>query len=91
MSFWIAINITNWHNDKAQTGWLKLDSKWYYLDEFGKMQTGWLKIGDEWFWFDGSGVMAEDEVVLIGGVVYGFDKRGAAVSRALSMSAVSAG
>ena len=29
------------------------------------MQTGWLKIGDEWFWFDGSGVMAEDEVVLI--------------------------
>lgn len=74
-----------------QTGWLKLDGKWYYLDESGKMQTGWLKIGDEWFWFDGSGVMAEDEVVLIGGVVYGFDKRGAAVSRALSLSAVSAG
>ena len=43
--------------DIVQTGWKKIDGKWYYFNASGVMQTGWQKISSKWYYFNASGVM----------------------------------
>ena len=40
-----------------QTGWQKINNRWYYLKESGAMTTGWLQLGDTWYYLNSSGVM----------------------------------
>ena len=44
-------------NGVKQTGWIKDDSRWYYLNSDGAMKTGWLHLGDTWYFLDASGAM----------------------------------
>ena len=46
-----------------QTGWQKINSKWYYLNTSGEMQTGWLRIGNTWYYLKSDGAMASNEWV----------------------------
>lgn len=42
----------------TQTGWVKIDGKWYYYDEQGTMKTGWLLVHEKWYYLNPtSGVM----------------------------------
>ena len=46
-----------------QTGWIKLNGEWYYLDSSGAMATGWICTGPSgpWYYLDmGSGAMWHD-------------------------------
>ena len=52
----IAVSYTHL-NGIRQTGWQKVDNKWYYLKEDGVMATGWLKLGNVWYFLNGGGVM----------------------------------
>jgi len=45
-------------DDKAATGWTKIEGSWYYFSTSGVMQTGWVKVGSSWYYLDNSGVMA---------------------------------
>ncbi|WP_034442452.1 InlB B-repeat-containing protein [Butyrivibrio sp. AE2032] len=45
-------------DDKAATGWTKIEGSWYYFSTSGVMQTGWVKVGSSWYYLDTSGVMA---------------------------------
>ena len=42
-----------------QTGWVKLNKKWYYLDSSGVMQTGTVKINGKKYKFDSNGVLIQ--------------------------------
>ncbi|MEH7299714.1 N-acetylmuramoyl-L-alanine amidase [Neobacillus drentensis] len=44
-------------NGTKQKGWVKVKSKWYFLNESGVMQTGWIKDLEKWYFLDASGVM----------------------------------
>ncbi|WHY85519.1 N-acetylmuramoyl-L-alanine amidase [Neobacillus novalis] len=44
-------------NSSKQTGWVKVKSKWYFLDANGVMQTGWVKDENKWYFLDSNGVM----------------------------------
>lgn len=41
-----------------KTGWLKLNSTWYYLDSSGAMAIGWKQVGGTWYYFKSNGAMA---------------------------------
>lgn len=59
------------------TGWLELDSDWYYFTTDG-IVTGWQKIKNIWYYFAEDGYyMYSDEWYEIGGDVYWFTKSGA--------------
>ena len=38
-----------------ETGWQKINNKWYYMDDSGAMQTGWKKIDKKWYYFYSNG------------------------------------
>ncbi|MGN0144825.1 MAG: N-acetylmuramoyl-L-alanine amidase family protein, partial [Clostridium sp.] len=47
-----------------QTGWVKVESEWYYLNASGAMQTGWFKdINGKWYYLYSSGAMAYNTVI----------------------------
>lgn len=48
-------------DNKMCTGWVEVDSKWYYLGSDGVMQTGWIKDGDTWYYLGASGDMYADK------------------------------
>ncbi len=52
-----SINYELIEPEPIQTGWVKVDGKWYFYDENGVMQKGWLKDGGKWYFLDSSGVM----------------------------------
>lgn len=41
-----------------QTGWIKDEGKWYYLNSQGAMQKGWINDGGYWYFLTGDGSMA---------------------------------
>ena len=41
----------------VETGWQKVEGKWYYLDENGEKQTDWQKVDGKWYYLDKDGVM----------------------------------
>lgn len=46
-------------SEDAQTGFVKVSGKVYYLDpSTGIMKTGWLKLDNDWYYFNNSGAMA---------------------------------
>ena len=53
-----------WSDGTALTGWQKVDSSWYYLDENGIMLTGWQKVDGSWYYLTESGAMAANSWVL---------------------------
>ena len=58
-SYWSKVN-NNWtyiENGVKKTGWIKDNSKWYYLDNSGAKRTGWQLVGGEWYYLDSAGVM----------------------------------
>lgn len=63
----------------SKAGWLKVDSKWYYLGADGARQTGWKFIGGTWYYLSGNGVMATGWQA-IGGTWYYFNGSGAMVT-----------
>ena len=46
-----------------QTGWLKDEGAWYYLDTSGRMQTGWLNDNGTWYHLESSGKMSTNTVI----------------------------
>lgn len=60
---WVCIGNEWFYYDyynKKVTGWLELNSTWYYLNpnNAGRMQRGWIKIGGLWYYLYYSGAMA---------------------------------
>ena len=41
-----------------QTGWLKENGVWYYLDGSGAMKTGWYQVSGKWYYAYSSGALA---------------------------------
>ena len=41
-----------------QTGWLKDNGRWYYLDSSGAMKTGWYQVSGRWYYSYSSGALA---------------------------------
>lgn len=59
-SYWSKVN-NNWtyiENGVKKTGWIKDNSKWYYLDSNGNMKTGWLLDNGKWYYLNNDGSMA---------------------------------
>ena len=53
-------NAGNWSyysNGAKNTGWIKVASKWYYLDNKGIMKANWQAINGQWYYMDASGAM----------------------------------
>ena len=47
----------------VDSGWSKLQDKWYYANAYGKIsQQKWDKIGDVWYYFDQDGVMLSNTI-----------------------------
>ena len=46
-----------------QTGWLRLNEKWYFMNQNGCMQTGFQSINGKLYYFNEDGVMLSDTVV----------------------------
>ena len=46
-----------------QTGWVKDNGTWYYLNQSGAMQTGWVKDNGIWYYLNDSGALAVDTTV----------------------------
>ena len=46
-----------------QTGWVKDNGTWYYLNQSGAMQTGWVKDNGIWYYLNDSGALAVDTAV----------------------------
>ena len=44
-----------------QTGWLRLGSKWYYLNGSGEMQTGWLNLNEKRYYLQANGAMVMEK------------------------------
>ena len=40
-----------------QTGWVKVGTKWYYLNADGTKKTGWVKDGKQWYYLNADGSM----------------------------------
>jgi len=52
-------------------------TSWFYMVGNGVASTGWKKLGNNWYYFDGeTGVMTEDGVHIVGGVIYFFNASG---------------
>lgn len=68
----------SYYEDGAlQTGWLKVDGDWYYLDSFGIPKTGWFKDDSEkWYYFENSGKMVHNGTINYSGKLYFFDSSG---------------
>jgi glucan-binding YG repeat protein len=43
-----------------QTGWVKVDDKWYHLDNNGVMETGWIKDDGKDYCLYSNGEMIRD-------------------------------
>ena len=41
-----------------QTGWVKENGTWYYLNQSGSMETGWFTVSDKWYYANESGALA---------------------------------
>lgn len=52
----------------VQTGWQKVDNKWYYYDANGVMKTGWQKIDGIWYYFTGTGRWINDNTYESGSI-----------------------
>ncbi len=63
-------------DDVLQTGWLRVNGFWYFLDESGVMQTGWLNLGGTWYYLNEGGVMVTGWLNL-GGTWYYLNEGGA--------------
>ena len=46
-----------------QTGWLKENGLWYYLDDSGAMKTGWYQVSGKWYYSYSSGELAVNTIV----------------------------
>ena len=47
----------------VDSGWSKLQDKWYYANAYGKIsQQKWEKIGGVWYYFDQDGVMLSNTI-----------------------------
>ena len=46
-----------------QTGWLKENGSWYYLDSSGAMKTGWYQVSGKWYYSYSSGALAVNTMV----------------------------
>ena len=50
-------------NGVMQTGWVKDNNKWYYLNEDGSMKTGWLLNNGEYYYLKVNGEMVTNESI----------------------------
>ena len=41
-----------------QTGWVKTNNKWYYMNDDGSMKTGWILLDNYWYYLKEQGDMA---------------------------------
>ncbi|NKE08218.1 hypothetical protein GWK17_22545 [Bacillus selenatarsenatis] len=46
-----------------ETGWEKVNGKWYFLADSGVMMTGWVKSGTKWYYLYKDGSMAVNTVI----------------------------
>ncbi len=42
------LKITNYH----ESGWQKIDDKWFYYDQGGRLMTGWQEIDGKWYFLN---------------------------------------
>ena len=61
---WVYLN----ESGESQTGWVKDNGTWYYLQELtgdqkgiGVMRRGFFEVSGTWYYFDGSGAMKENQ------------------------------
>ena len=55
----------------ANSGWKKINGKWYYFNADGAMQTGWVKYYEKWYYLDAqNGDMKSDCFVPYNGGYY---------------------
>ena len=77
---WVKEN-RNWYYYKSnakQTGWQKVDGKYYFLGANGSVRTGWQKIWGKYYHFDSDGVMQTGWQKIDGAWYYfGNEKNGA--------------
>lgn len=65
----------------AESGWLKIDGKTYYIKKDGTRQTGWLKTKTANYYFDKNGVMQKSKwITMKSGAKYYLDSKGKAAS-----------
>ena len=77
-NYYLLNNTGVWIN---QAGWHNYYDTWYYVKSNGMLQTGWIQIANQWFYFYEFGVMASNQVAMIDGQKYFFDKNGVLHSR----------
>lgn len=76
-------NSTKWtympsNDGLPATGWLNLNSTYYFFDEIGLMyESQWHNEGSNWYYLKANGAMAKSEWELIGNYYYAFDASGA--------------
>src|SRR5690606_7775004 len=58
-----------------QTGWIKVNNKWYYMNKSGAMHTGWLELNGKTYYLDNSGAM-QTGWVKIDNIWYLFNNKG---------------
>ena len=62
---------------EMKTGWMNLNSAWYYLGTTGVMHTGWLWLNNNWYYFTEDGEMIINQTMFIDGKLYRFGTDGA--------------
>ncbi|MBW6410310.1 hypothetical protein [Clostridium weizhouense] len=70
---WKQLSDGKWqilYNGLIVTGWVSVDNRWYYMNEYGVMQTGWLKLDEKWYYLGEYGVMQIGWMYLSGKLYY---------------------
>ncbi len=58
---------------KGQTGWQKVNGKWYYFDANGNVVIGWVQVNGKWYYMNKDGSMATGWVQAESGLWYYMD------------------
>lgn len=65
-----------WNGELAKKGWLKSNSKYYYINEDNSLHQGWLEYGYGWLYLKEDKTMASKESLEIDNEFYYFNKDG---------------
>ncbi len=44
-----------------ETGWVSVNGRWYYMDQWGAMKTGWAFVDGYWYYLKSDGSMASSQ------------------------------